>query len=106
MPEHTTVVAHWVPHLFLERLDTSGLPLLLVDGLHQHTLILELVTLASQVTADPKTKHKRCQQTQKKKKLATMNHKDTLRSHFINHHECFVITLQVRNKAAKAIVTR
>lgn len=35
--------------LLLERLDASGLPLLLVDRLHQNTLVLELVTLASQV---------------------------------------------------------
>lgn len=37
--------------LLLERLDASGLPLLLVDRLHQNTLVLELVTLASQVAA-------------------------------------------------------
>lgn len=35
--------------LLLERLDASGLSLLLVDRLHQNTLVLELVTLASEV---------------------------------------------------------
>lgn len=38
--------------LLLERLDTRGLPLLLVDSLHQNALVLELVTLASQVAAE------------------------------------------------------
>lgn len=38
--------------LLLERLDARGLPLLLVDRLHQNTLVLELVTLASQVAAE------------------------------------------------------
>lgn len=41
--------------LLLERLDARGLPLLLVDRLHQNALVLELVTLASQVAAEYQT---------------------------------------------------
>lgn len=41
--------------LFLECLDASGLPLLLVDRLHQNTLVLELVTLASKVAVGVNT---------------------------------------------------
>lgn len=53
-------VCTWWPHrqyLLLERLDTRGLSLLFVDSLHQHTLVLELVTLASQVTDGQHSPH-------------------------------------------------
>lgn len=36
-------------HLLLERLDTRSFSFLLVDSLHQNTLVLELVTLAPEV---------------------------------------------------------
>lgn len=42
-------------YLLLERLETSSLRLLLVNGFHQHTLVLELVTLAAEVPVQAAT---------------------------------------------------
>lgn len=45
----TSTVNSTRQYLLLKRLEPRGLPLLLVDGLHQHTLVLELVTLAAKI---------------------------------------------------------